>query len=308
MPESPNKKTVGFEWRHLSELSDLLNRLGRHGFRSWPGSPEELHTELEILRLDPERDLTLLRADNVICGYALTLLEKDIDRLVASVASTTDCIPQAGELLDFILCRASTEEVSMVHIAVRGVPLEPIDLLKRQGFKPVTANLELTLERQEATNVTDSPLPDGFSLRQMRSSTETLLLTQVQNAVFEGHWGFSKNAPDEIQARLDLPITGPAHVLFVESPQGDVAGYIWTALEWFEGHTTGKIWMTGVMPAFRKAGIGRALVNAGIKHLFASGAADVQLEVIEDNTAAVHIYTQMGFERSGRTEWYEKRV
>ena len=142
----------------------------------------------------------------------------------------------------------------------------------------------------------------------MRSSAETLLLTRLQNSIFSDHWGFSKNSPEEIQARLGLPISGPEHVLFVESSDGSVAGYVWTALEWVDKHTSGRIWMTGVMPEYRNLGIGRSIVNAGIKHLLAEGATDVNLEVVEHNAGAVRIYTQMGFTRTGRVAWYELRL
>jgi mycothiol synthase len=94
-------------------------------------------------------------------------------------------------------------------------------------------------------------------------------------------------------------------VLFTESADGTVAAYVWTALEWQGQHTVGRIWMTGVMPEFRRSGIGRSTVESGIKHLFAHGAAEVHLEVIEHNAGAVRIYTEMGFSETGRVTWYE---
>lgn len=308
MADKPQKPIQVFEWSLLPDFSQLLNRLGRHGVRSWPESPDELRSELETLRIDPDRDIGLAFSDSELCGYALTLVESDIDRLVASIATTADCSDLAQLLMDFTLERGFASGVSAVHTAVRGSAVEPVETLKQNGFRPVTANIELSLERSRSAGIRDVPLPEGFSVRSMRSSAETLLLTQVQNTVFEQHWGFSRNTPEEIQARLDLPVSGPEHVLFAESPEGDIAGYVWTALEWDGSHTCGKIWMTGIMPEFRSQGLGRAVVTAGIKHLFANGAADIHLEVMEDNTAAVQIYTGMGFEQSGKTEWYEKQL
>lgn len=292
----------------LPAFSDLLNRLGRHGFRAWPESQEELLAALNTLRLDPEDDITLLGTADSLCGYALTLIESDIDRAVASVGVEDSCRKQSGALLDFIETRSRAANVSRVHVASRNVPAEPLDELRNRSYRHVTANLELTLDREQATEITDVELPEGFLLRPMRSSAEILLLTRVQNAVFEGHWGFSQNSPEEVQAKLDLPSSGPEHVLFLESPEGDVAGYVWTALEWDGSHTCGNIWMTGVLPEFRAQGLGTAVVNAGLKHLLANGAADIHLEVIEDNTAAVQIYTAMGFRETGRTDWLEKRL
>lgn len=292
----------------LPEFSELLNRLGRHGFRSWPESSDELRTELESMRLDPESDIALLRSERSLSGYALTLAELDIDRIVASLASTEDCHGDADELIEFVNERAKSANVSMIHVAIHGAPVEKLGQLIESGFQQIADNLELSLGREDAGQINDSPLAEGFSFRPMRSVAEGLLLTQIQNRVFENHWGFSKNSPEEILAKLELPITGPEHVLFVESPEGDIAGYIWMALEWHHDHTCGKIWMTGVLPEFRGLGLGRALVTAGVKHLLAEGAADIHLEVVEDNSPAVNIYKALGFKAYGRTSWYEKRV
>ncbi len=308
MPEGPNIRVQEFQWHLLDEFSDLLNGLGRHGFRSWPESPEELRSELETLRLDPESGIGLVRNDGALCGYALTLSESDIDRVVVSIGLRPDCSGQSLNLLQFVVDRAQSANASRIHVAIRGSDSEPVDQLVESGFKVVTANLELTLHRNDAAGVTDVPVTAGFSFRPMRSSAETLLLTQVQNRVFEDHWGYSKNGPSEIQSRLDLPSTGPEHVLFIEAPEGGIAGYVWTALEWHRDHTCGKIWMTGVMPEFRGKGLGSALVHAGIKHLLAEGAADVHLEVVENNAAAVRIYERLGFKKYGKTTWYEKRI
>ena len=308
MPQEPENSPQGFQWRTLQAFSDLLNRLGRHGFRAWPESKEDLTASINTLRLDPETDILLLGSDESPCGYALTLVELDIDRAVASVALEASCRGEVSVLLDFIEKRSHAAGVSKIHVASRGAAVEPVVELKKRGYRQVNANLELALKREHASGIVDIQLPNGFSLRPMRSSTELLLLTRVQNTVFDGHWGFSQNSPQEIQAKLDLPSTGPEHVLFLESREGDIAGYIWTALVWDSGHTCGQIWMTGVMPEFRSKGLGTSVVNAGIKHLFANGAADIHLEVMENNAAAVQIYTGMGFAKTGRTDWLEKQL
>lgn len=297
-----------FHWKNLPELYGLVNRLGQHGFRLWPSSPELLRSELEVLRLEPEQDAFILRRSGEICGYAITLHERDIHRTVISIAAFPECHANAGPLLDAAVERARKAGVGEVHVAIRGVEAEPVEMVKDRGFIQVATNIELLLSRLNAEKLVEKALPREFSFRKMRSSAETLLLTRTQNAVFEGHWGFSSNTLEEIQARLDLPSSGPEHVLFVESAEGDVAAYIWTAVEWHDGHTGGRIWMTGVMPRFRRKGIGTAVVHAGIKHLLAEGALDIRLEVVGHNAAAVSIYESVGFKTTGHVDWYELKL
>jgi mycothiol synthase len=297
-----------FQWKDLSELSGLINRLGQHGFRLWPKSPDLLQSELEVLRLEPEQDAFILRRSGEICGYAITQHERDIHRTVISIAAFPECHDHAGPLLDAAVERARRAGVGAVHVAIRGTTSEPVEMVKGRGFVQVATNIELQLSRAAAEKLVEKEVPRGFAFRKMRSSAETLLLTRTQNAVFEGHWGFSSNTPEEIQARLDLVSSGPEHVLFVENAEGDIAAYIWTAIEWHDEHTGGRIWMTGVMPQFRGLGIGAAVVHAGIKHLLAEGATEVRLEVVAHNTAAVRIYENVGFKTTGGVDWYELKL
>lgn len=297
-----------FKWSDLQSFSDLLNRLGRHGLRRWSETPQQVRSELDSMRLNPEQHMFVIDSDGVVCGYALTVLEPDIGRAVAGVGVDTAFKDWAGELTDLCIETARSENLPVVHVAVQHDSIEPVDIYREKGFREIMAHLEMSLSREDATNLRDVLLPEGFAVRPMKSSAEALMLTRIQNRVFDGHWGFSKNSPDEVQARLNLPVTGPEAVLFIESGEGDVAAYIWTALEWERDHTTGHIWMTGVLPEFRKSGLGKAVVQAGIKRLFAAGAADIHLEVVADNDAAVTIYKAMGFRPIGRVTWHELKL
>jgi ribosomal protein S18 acetylase RimI-like enzyme len=52
----------------------------------------------------------------------------------------------------------------------------------------------------------------------------------------------------------------------------------------------------GVIPPYRRRGVGRALLETAIAHAFSTPAHQrVQLEVISDNHAAISLYKQLGF-------------
>jgi ribosomal-protein-alanine N-acetyltransferase len=63
----------------------------------------------------------------------------------------------------------------------------------------------------------------------------------------------------------------------------------------------------GVLPARRRAGIGRRLLDAAIATARAGGAAAVMLEVADDNAAARALYRGRGFARVGRRPGYYRR-
>lgn len=63
----------------------------------------------------------------------------------------------------------------------------------------------------------------------------------------------------------------------------------------------------GVMPAYRKRGVARALLRASMDRCLRSGADNMFLEVAVDNPAAQQLYDEAGFERVGsRPDYYQR--
>jgi mycothiol synthase len=303
--ETPEKTVRKFTWSDLDALSSLLNALGKHGFRHWPESPENLAAELRSMRLRPGRDIFLLCEGSKLCGYSLTFPESDIHRSVGGLGIMPDHVSSAGLLLDATIESAGSHRLPLLHMASQDSPADSSSIFTQRGFHEVSANLEMVLTRSSAHSLKEDPLPPGFTVRPMALSGETQLLTRVQNAVFAGHEGFSANSEEEVLARLQIPGAGPENVLFVETPGGEVAAYAWTSLEWDGDHTCGRVLMTGVMPGQRQSGLGSAMVRAGVKHLLAAGVSAIRLQAVEGNNPAMRIYARMGFVPEARVAWYE---
>ncbi len=63
-----------------------------------------------------------------------------------------------------------------------------------------------------------------------------------------------------------------------------------------------------VDPGSRRAGLGRALVEAAALSANEAGASSLFLEVAEDNLAALALYRAAGFEEAGRRSGYYRRA
>lgn len=63
----------------------------------------------------------------------------------------------------------------------------------------------------------------------------------------------------------------------------------------------------GVMPAYRKRGVARALLHTSMERCLRAGADNMFLEVAVDNPAAQQLYDETGFERVGsRPDYYQR--
>lgn len=69
----------------------------------------------------------------------------------------------------------------------------------------------------------------------------------------------------------------------------------------------GEILTLGVHPQCRRAGLGRALLEAGISRMVQAGAEAVFLEVRESNAAARALYESAGFRPAGVRLHYYRR-
>jgi ribosomal-protein-alanine N-acetyltransferase len=69
----------------------------------------------------------------------------------------------------------------------------------------------------------------------------------------------------------------------------------------------GEILTLGVAPAWRRHGIARILLQDLIARAGAGGAQRLLLEVAADNTAALALYTSLGFARQGIRRNYYRR-
>lgn len=72
-------------------------------------------------------------------------------------------------------------------------------------------------------------------------------------------------------------------------------------------HDERELLSIGVLPDFRRGGIGRQMVEVVIAESIKRGAARLFLEVAEDNGAAQQLYRSLGFFAVGRRPGYYRR-
>lgn len=155
-------------------------------------------------------------------------------------------------------------------------------------------------------------VPADVRLRTFRPGVDEQEWLQLNAAAFaghpeQGHWSLA-----DLAHRMREPWFDPAgFLLAVRGPgTGRMLGFHWTKVHGGHRHpdghgheAIGEVYVVGVAPAARGMRLGRALTIAGLRHLRGRGLGEAMLYVEADNTAAIRLYTDLGF-----THWDTDRM
>lgn len=276
---------------------------------SWGSQGRELglQTFKQTLRqpgLDSEENCFLAVEGGRVQGYCLVFPELPIGRVVLQLDVA---LPLSGGSLARDLVRSGVNRarelgVKVAHVCVAG-PSTKDKLLQEERFHPVRAYWEMLWRHEELETVS---VPPGFTVRAFQPG-DAPVLTAIQNAAFEGSWGFCPNTAAQIEYRSSMANTSKKGILLLF--HGDeTAGYCWTCITPLEGNTRGVIGMIGVAPDYRGQGLSRTILLAGMEYLRSINVADIGLEVDGSNTPAIRLYNSVGFEKVGERQWFERVV
>ncbi len=125
-------------------------------------------------------------------------------------------------------------------------------------------------------------------------------------AAFEGHPTTMHWTPAIIRHVHDAPGFDPSSILLVAEAADPSRLVAFTRVELTDatpspGERTGEVGLIGVLPAWRRRGLGRELLRWGIHDLRARGAGPIELSVEAANERATALYRAHGFEPA--IEW-----
>jgi mycothiol synthase len=273
-------------------------------------SKKRLTEELEHPSFFPEKNLFVAEHGGNIIGYAAVFLESVIKRALL------DCLIHpmhrkkgiAAELFHHSIRHAKLAGSRVVQICVKETNLAAKHMASRLGLEFIRYFVELRLD------LNDAQLPDvkpGEYIIRALGHGEVDKLTEVQNKAFADSWGFNPNTRDEIVYRINSSGCSPENILMAFLGDRPV-GYCWTRKNVEDnpapGEFKGNIHMLGVDPDFRRKGIGRNVLLAGLSYLSSNGVTVVELTADGEDLKALALYGSVGFEVYSRSEWYEKKL
>lgn len=161
-------------------------------------------------------------------------------------------------------------------------------LAARHGW---SRDRELWVMRRPGTlDLPPLSVPDDVRVRGYRD-TDAADLVAVNAAAFAHHPEQGAMDLDNLARRMAEPWFDPAGLLVAEDDDG-MLGFHWTKQH---SPTLGEVYVVGIAPGAQGRGLGTLLTLAGLHHLAAVGAREVLLYVEADNSAAVAVYSRLGF-------------
>ena len=153
--------------------------------------------------------------------------------------------------------------------------------------------------------------PDGIEVTAFRPGVDDGEWLAVNNRAFADDPDQSGWTRETLARRLEEPWFAPDGFLLARDADG-LAGFCWTKVHPADPpddpQALGEIYVIGVDPDRQGAGLGRALVVAGLDWLHEHGTPVGMLFVDAANEPAIALYRALGFETTRRDRAYVREV
>ena len=257
----------------------------------------------------PERHYLVAEADGQPVAFSDLMCEAGA-RLVSRVWIHPDW--RSGDvgrlLVERRLEQASSFDEQVLDIPVRPAQQYKAVLLEGMGFRHVRTWWLMRIDLTQ--NLPWAETPPEFSLRTAVAGQDDEMLTALMNDTFSEHWGEGEHSLEQIRHDLALPWFDPRLLAFAET-EGQAVGYVWSWVDLEQGASPkgacAHIGDLGVRAAYRRRGLGRALLMRALADLKARGMGAAELEVDGPNANAKHLYESVGFKEHVELRWYRKQ-
>jgi mycothiol synthase len=257
----------------------------------------EIREWLRNEALKPE-NLRVLEEDGAVVGYVDIWIEPptmDVD------AASID---RWAELYDWAEGRAHALAVERVHaFFVEGHPLEHI--VRARGYRNVRASYTMEIELAEEPPGAGGTVA-GIALRPYRAGIDERATYDAQEEAFEDHWD---HTPQTFETWREFGVKQTnfdPSLWFLAWDGEDVVGLSLNFLERSGDPGYGWVGTVGVRRAWRRRGIGEALLRLSFNALHARGQRRVRLSVdAESITGATRLYERVGMRTIRQSNTWE---
>ena len=194
-----------------------------------------------------------------------------------------------SELLNFLLAELQGSDVRQLSHMVNSKDTPAAQFLHCHGF--FVEHEECFLSLKDLSQLSPGQIPPGYTLRTFSRPAATRHFRRLYDLIFAGlPWYQPYHSDKEVAADL----VDPADLLFLLDNHTPI-GFLWVHWSEFE---RGEIEPVGILPAYRRQGLGCRLMLAALRQMAEQGAREVALGVWNNNVAALNLYRSLGFRQS----------
>jgi mycothiol synthase len=165
--------------------------------------------------------------------------------------------------------------------------IEPVEISRGNETGGVSEVSTSSTTERNSTN-------GGVRIDQFRVGTDDAEWLAVNARAFATHPEQGKLTQADLDARIAEDWFDPEDFLIARDADGAMMGFCWLKVKGAEGEP-GEFYAVGVHPKYQGRGLGRSLVEAGLRRLAERGIRTASLYVEADNIAAVALYRSFGF-------------
>jgi ribosomal protein S18 acetylase RimI-like enzyme len=193
----------------------------------------------------------------------------------------------------------SLEEAGTLDASCNAKNARRVEMLGKHGFMLESVrSLQYRLPLRGP--VPSWTLPAGFSVRSVAGESEVEALVVLHRAAF----GSEYMTVEQRLAMMHVPGYEQDLDLLAVAPDGELAAFCVCGFENGLAYTD----PIGTHPKYRKLGLGKALVTAGLQALQARGAQEVKLGTSSQNLAMQRLAETLGFEVVSEKLWFSRPV
>ncbi len=184
-------------------------------------------------------------------------------------------------------------------------------LLADFGFTP--ERYFFRLKRSLKESIPTPQIPDGWKIRSVDAQKDAEAWVDMFNQTFVDHWNHHPLSLDEYHYYTTLSSYDPTLDLVIETPEGEMVTFCMSEIDPEYnarlGLKEGYVDLLGTRRGYRRLGLARALLFAGLNRLKAAGMETATLGVDAQNPlGALGLYESMGFQKDRSSTVFRKEL
>jgi len=307
--------------RDLDAIAHLINTCEEVDRLDQGTSISELQQEFNAPSLDVARDIRLWEdAEGKLIGFAQLSVSEPGEVIDGWLWFRVHPEARGGDVEAAAIAwgEVRMREVSAMRggrvklrTYARAEDCDRISVLASCGFK--VDRYFYRMARSLSEPIPEPHFPQGFALRQFPGEQDAAAWVEMFNQSFIDHWNHHDLTVDKFKHELAKPDYRNDLDLIAVADDGTFVSFCSCVICVEECDRTGRnegwIACLGTRRGFRKMGLGRAMLLAGLHRLKAVGVATAILGVdAENSSGALHLYESAGFHNIRDSISYVKDV